>query len=233
MGYGPFFELHESVANASMQVFIGVSAIVILLMQSLLIEQRIIKERWTEELLEINTQLEKKVEERTHELREANNKLSEINLKLASISITDGLTQIANRRHFDEIISQEYARHVRSQANLSLILLDIDHFKAFNDNYGHVNGDECLRQVARVIADCAVRPADLAARYGGEEFACILPETDSNGAVTVAENIRIGVMALKIPHKASKAAEYVTVSLGVITVQCSENISVVEIVAKV
>ncbi|MBF0259965.1 MAG: diguanylate cyclase [Desulfamplus sp.] len=177
--------------------------------------------------------MEKKVEERTYELRKANKNLSETNLKLAAISITDGLTQIANRRHFDEIMSQEYTRHIRSRANLSLILLDIDHFKAFNDNYGHVNGDECLRQVARVIADCAARPADLAARYGGEEFACILPETDSNGAVAVAENIRIGVMALKIPHKASKVAEYVTVSLGVITVQCSENISAVEIVAKV
>ncbi|MEI7893494.1 MAG: CHASE domain-containing protein, partial [Myxococcales bacterium] len=107
--------------------------------------------------------------------------LEELNRNLEVLTITDSLTGIANRRHFDEVLVQEHARHARSGAELSLILLDVDHFKAFNDTYGHVKGDDCLRQVAQVIADCATRAADLAARYGGEEFACILPETDRSG----------------------------------------------------
>ncbi len=232
MGYGPFFEVHKDVSNASMQTFIGFSAFVILIMQALLVEQRTIQEKWENDLLNINRQLEQKVDERTHELSETNLKLYEINQKLEKLSITDGLTQIANRRHFDEVLDKEYNRHIRTQSELSLILLDIDHFKAFNDYYGHVNGDECLKKVARVIANCSSRPADLAARYGGEEFVCVLPDTDSNGAINVAENIRLGVKTLEIPHHRSKVAEYVTVSLGVVTAQCSNNISAVEIVAK-
>lgn len=159
--------------------------------------------------------------------------LEESNRKLETLSITDGLTGIANRRHFDEVLVQEHARHARSGAELSLILLDIDHFKAFNDNYGHIKGDECLRQVARVISDCAARPADLAARYGGEEFACILPETDRNGAIIIAEKIRRGILALSIPHKGSSTAECVTASLGVETVRCTGEGSVVEMLAQV
>ncbi|MBF0118178.1 MAG: diguanylate cyclase [Desulfobacterales bacterium] len=232
MGYGPFFELHKEVSNASMQTFIGFSALVILIMQALLVEQRTIKEQWAYDLLKINRQLEQKVEERTSELRETNLKLYETNQKLEKLSITDGLTKIANRRHFDEVFGREYSRHIRSQADLSIILLDIDHFKAFNDNYGHLSGDDCLRKVARVIANCAKRPNDLAARYGGEEFVCILPETDSDGAVSVAKNIHVGVEALLIPHKGSKAAEHVTVSIGVVTAKCLKNISAEEIVAK-
>jgi diguanylate cyclase (GGDEF)-like protein len=154
------------------------------------------------------------------ERKEAEKALEESKRALEAISITDGLTGIANRRRFDEALSQEYARHVRSGAELSLILLDIDHFKAFNDNYGHLAGDDCLRQIGRVIADCAARPADLAARYGGEEFACILPETDDTGAVIIAEQIRRGIQALAIPHKGSDAADCVTASLGVVTLQC-------------
>jgi diguanylate cyclase (GGDEF)-like protein/PAS domain S-box-containing protein len=158
--------------------------------------------------------------------------LEESNRKLEALSATDGLTRIANRRRFDEVLAQEHARLARSWTELSLILLDIDHFKAFNDSYGHVNGDECLRQVARVIADCTARPADLAARYGGEEFACILPETDRKGAVAIAEKIRSGIIALAIPHKGSSVAEYVTASMGVVTVKCTPDGSAVEIVAQ-
>jgi diguanylate cyclase (GGDEF)-like protein/PAS domain S-box-containing protein len=156
------------------------------------------------------------------ERKEAEKALEESKRALEAISITDGLTGIANRRRFDEALSQESARHVRSGAELSLILLDIDHFKAFNDNYGHLAGDDCLRQIGRVIADCAARPADLADRYGGEEFACILPETDDTGAVIIAEQIRRGIQALAIPHKGSDAADCVTASLGVVTLQCDQ-----------
>jgi diguanylate cyclase (GGDEF)-like protein len=192
------------------------------------------------QLRESYATLELKVSERTRDLESKNRELvdaiarqEELTAKLEALSITDSLTGIANRRRFDEILAQEHARLARSGAELSLILLDIDHFKSYNDNYGHVMGDECLRQIARVIADCTARPADLAARYGGEEFACILPETDQSGAVAIADKIRRGIMALVIPHNGSSVAEYVTASLGVVTVKCTPDESVVDIVAQV
>lgn len=158
--------------------------------------------------------------------------LEEFNRKLETLSITDGLTGIANRRHFDGVLAQEHARHSRSGAELSLIMLDIDHFKAFNDNYGHVKGDDCLRRIGRVLADCAARPTDLAARYGGEEFAFIIPETDSSGALIIAEKIRRSIMALDIPHCGSSAAHMVTASLGVVTVRCSADITADDIISQ-
>jgi len=150
------------------------------------------------------------------EQKRAEMALEESNRKLELLSITDGLTGIANRRRFNEALLTEYRRHTRSGSRLSLILLDIDHFKAFNDTYGHVHGDECLRRVAAVIAECASRTTDLPARYGGEEFACILPETDLNGATVLAEKIRSSIEALGIPNAGSKVAEYVTASMGVL-----------------
>jgi len=158
--------------------------------------------------------------------------LEDSNRKLQALSITDALTGIANRRFFDEVLEQEYCRHSRTGSQLSLIFLDVDHFKTFNDTYGHVQGDECLRQIAQIIADCVPRSSDLAARYGGEEFACILPETDIYGAVSVAEKIRLNILGHGIPHNKSSVADYVTVSLGVVTWQCSAGGSAVDVVAK-
>ena len=167
------------------------------------------------------------------ERKQAEVALAASNRKLEALSNTDGLTGIANRRRFDEVLGQEYARHARSGAKLSLILLDIDYFKLFNDYYGHVRGDECLQEVARVLADCVARSTDLAARYGGEEFGCILPETDRSGAVAVAEKIRQGIMARAIPHQESKIADCVTASLGVVSVQCTVGGSVMDVIAQV
>ena len=138
--------------------------------------------------------------------------------RLSTLAHTDGLTGLANRRRFDEVLALEVERQSRSLTALSLILLDVDHFKAYNDQYGHQAGDDCLKAVAQVIAAMAGRAIDIAARYGGEEFACILPETDASGARWVAEQIRLGVVALRLPHAASPTAPYVTVSLGVATV---------------
>jgi len=165
--------------------------------------------------------------------KRAEEALEESNRKLEIMSLTDGLTSIANRRHFDATLSQEISLHIRSEADLSLILLDIDHFKAFNDCYGHVAGDDCLKQIARVIADNTTRPTDLAARYGGEEFACILPSTNANGAAIVAEKIRHSIQSLAIPHEQSGVADCVTASLGVITVKCTMGISVQDIITRV
>ncbi|MFZ5775131.1 MAG: diguanylate cyclase domain-containing protein [Thermodesulfobacteriota bacterium] len=167
------------------------------------------------------------------ERKQAEEALQESNRKLEALSNTDGLTGIANRRLFDETLAREYARHARSGAPLSLILLDIDYFKSFNDCYGHVKGDECLQQVAQAMNGCVTRPPDLVARYGGEEFACILPETDGRGATVIAEKIRRDILALAIPHQGSNIAEWVTASLGVVTERCTPDGSALDLVTTV
>lgn len=136
----------------------------------------------------------------------------------------DGLTQIANRRRFDEYLSQEWARHLRLQRPLSLLISDIDHFKLYNDKYGHQLGDACLRSVAAVINKHA-RNGDLAARYGGEEFAVILPNTELVEAVQVAKRICGAVAGAALPHAESPFDERVTVSIGVACnkPQCNEE----------
>jgi diguanylate cyclase (GGDEF)-like protein len=159
------------------------------------------------------------------EARIANLTLAQANRKLEALSSTDALTGIANRRRFDETLAREYARHARLGVELSLILLDVDFFKLYNDHYGHQRGDDCLRRIAGVLSECAKRPADLVARYGGEEFVCILPETDPGGAIQVAECIRQGVMKLAIPHARSEVADRVTVSLGVVSAFCGSGTS--------
>ncbi len=129
----------------------------------------------------------------------------------------DGLTDIANRRYFDQRAEREWKRVLRTGLPLSLLLIDIDHFKQYNDHYGHGAGDECLRQVAQALAHCGERPSDLVARYGGEEFVALLPETKINGARHLAERMRAAVEALAIPHARSSAASVVTLSIGVAT----------------
>jgi diguanylate cyclase (GGDEF)-like protein len=126
----------------------------------------------------------------------------------------DGLTQIANRRRFDEYLLQEWRRHIRMQQSLSLLICDVDHFKLFNDSYGHQAGDECLKSVAKAINQC-FRGGDLVARYGGEEFAMVLPQTNRAGAVQVAERVRAAVAAAVLPHAGSPVRDQVTVSIGV------------------
>ncbi|MDP2876177.1 MAG: diguanylate cyclase [Holophaga sp.] len=140
-------------------------------------------------------------------------------------ALTDGLTRLANRRHFDEVLHTEFYRLKRSGAPLSVIMLDVDHFKKFNDQYGHMAGDECLRRVGRVMTTIVGRGSDLAARYGGEEFAVILPETDHQGAHTMAERLRRSIEELSIPHLENSTGDHVTVSLGVVTQRASELVS--------
>ncbi len=146
------------------------------------------------------------------ELLEEVRKANEI---LRQASAIDGLTGLANRQSFEEFMDREWRRAIRDQRHLSLIMADIDHFKAYNDNYGHQGGDDCLKKVARVIADEVKRPADLAARYGGEEFMVVLPATDLNGALEMAEKLRAKVEALSVPHAYSSTASVVTISIGV------------------
>lgn len=141
--------------------------------------------------------------------------LREQSAVLRTLSYTDGLTGIANRRHFDERLAEECARSRRSGTGLSLFIIDIDFFKAYNDTYGHLQGDNCLREVAQTLAGVLQRPGDMVARYGGEEFAAILPETDHQGAMRMADAMRQAVQALALEHGDSAVAPCVTVSIGV------------------
>ncbi|MGL4503860.1 MAG: GGDEF domain-containing response regulator [Planktothrix sp.] len=149
--------------------------------------------------------------------KKAENALKKANQKLQKLACIDGLTQVSNRRKFDEYLKQEWVRLGRKNYPLSLILCDIDYFKAYNDTYGHPAGDECLKQVAQAICQAVKRPADLVARYGGEEFAAILPHTHCTGALSVARNIQQEIQQLDIKHCASDVGDIVTISLGICT----------------
>jgi len=133
---------------------------------------------------------------------------------LERLAMIDGLTGLPNRRAFDETYEREWRRAARNQSSLSLLLLDIDFFKAYNDAYGHLAGDDCLKQVAAVLARALVRPGDFMARFGGEEFVCVLPETTLEGALQLAEKLRSAVEQLQIPHEMSSIAPVVTISIG-------------------
>ncbi|NEP41303.1 MAG: PleD family two-component system response regulator [Okeania sp. SIO2H7] len=151
-------------------------------------------------------------------LQELTKKLEAANQRLQQLASLDGLTEVANRRRFDECLTLEWSRLAREKLPLSLILCDIDCFKLYNDACGHQKGDECLKQVAQILKQTIKRPADLAARYGGEEFAVILPNTDLTGAVQIAETINAEVKAKQIQHPASQVNKYVTLSLGVASI---------------
>lgn len=141
---------------------------------------------------------------------------------LEEYAFLDGLTEIPNRRRFDAVMEKEWNRALRSQLPLSIVLMDIDHFKAFNDAYGHGKGDECLRQVAGAIQSSLKRAGDFVARYGGEEFAAILPYTEAAEALPMAKHIQESVSGLTIGHESSPVAEHITLSLGVGSIRPTE-----------
>jgi diguanylate cyclase (GGDEF)-like protein/PAS domain S-box-containing protein len=144
--------------------------------------------------------------------------LQTANQQLENLAMVDQLTQIANRRRFDQKLNFLWEQLLRKQDCISLLLCDIDYFKQYNDTYGHAAGDDCLRLVGQAFQQTVKRATDLAARYGGEEFAVILPNTDTHGAVQIAQAINQAIQHLKIPHTASSVMEYVTVSIGIATV---------------
>ncbi len=163
------------------------------------------------QLMDKNAELQAEVWQR----KKAEKELLEANLELKKLVNIDGLTGVANRRYFDATLEQEWYRLKREELPLSLIMCDIDYFKHYNDYYGHIKGDRCLTKVAQTMQEAVKRSADLVARYGGEEFAVILPNTNLRGAMKVAENIRLAVQNLKMPHCRSQVSEYVSLSLGV------------------
>ncbi len=175
------------------------------------VENQLALRRLQRQLQEQNEQLKQEINSRII----AERLLQEANEQLGRLVNLDGLTQLANRRCFDEYLEQEWQRLAREQSPLSLIMCDIDFFKNYNDTYGHVAGDDCLRKVSRVIKQAVRRPADLAARYGGEEFVLVLPNTDVEGAMGVTEIIRQNLLELAILHEDSAVSNWVTFSMGV------------------
>ena len=172
-----------------------------------------------DKLINTNIILEEKVKEKTQELQEKNKELEKL-------SQTDALTGVANRAKFDEHLKVSWRRSLRYKKQISLLIIDIDHFKAVNDTYGHQTGDNYLKKVAASIHDLVSRVDDLPARYGGEEFALILEDTKTDGAVTVAEKLRQNIFGLKLENKFSKTEPFVTVSIGIASVLPAKEISI-------
>lgn len=150
--------------------------------------------------------------------------LHDANQELQRLSMTDGLTGLSNRRMFDESFQREWRRCLRLKKPMSLVMLDVDNFKQYNDLYGHPQGDECLKAIAKKLSKSAPRPADLVARYGGEEFVMVLGETDQNGARWVAERVRQRVALLQLPHTGSQH-QFVSVSCGISSVYPTRELS--------
>ncbi|MEO0293075.1 MAG: diguanylate cyclase [candidate division WOR-3 bacterium] len=166
--------------------------------------------------LKLKEEIEKR-KKREQELLEITKKLDEANKKLKQMSYLDGLTSIPNRRYFEEFFRREWRHAIRAKTPISLIMFDIDYFKAYNDTYGHLNGDECLKKLAFHMSSLLKRPRDFLCRYGGEEFIAVLPETDERGAFEVASRFLRETEKLKIAHKASKINKNVTISIGIAT----------------
>ena len=152
--------------------------------------------------------------------------------ELKELATKDALTGIANRRFFDEYLEKEWKRAQRDQYPFSIVMIDLDFFKAYNDTYGHQKGDTCLKEVATTIDEAMKRPADMAARYGGEEFALILPETSSEGAVSLAERLRKSIYDLNLEHKNSSCEPRVTVSMGVATMKVDKESDFANLILK-
>jgi diguanylate cyclase (GGDEF)-like protein len=152
------------------------------------------------------------------------------NYQLRELALIDSLTQVPNRRYFDDYLHQEWRRTLRESTSLSLILCDVDFFKPYNDTYGHQKGDETLRAIAKALKNTVQRPGDVVARYGGEEFGIILPATTSIGAARISEEIQRSVSYLAIPHEPSEVSQYVTLSLGIASIQPQQPLSPEQIV---
>lgn len=200
----------EPVYKRYKNLLIGVSIVsisaVLIMLWKFRTQKVLLKDR-----VEHGQNLERMVYERTMELEISNSKLQQL-------SNLDGLTQLYNRRYFDDALEKEIKRCQRTETSLSLLMCDIDFFKKYNDTYGHLAGDDCIKLVADSIQTSCSRVADVSARYGGEEFAAILPGTDSVGAAEIANNIQLALAAKKIPFEHSELNDQVTMSIGVVTV---------------
>lgn len=177
------------------------------------VENQLNQKRLYQQLQQHNALLKTEIDERLR-IEKA---LTEANQTLELLASLDGLTGIPNRRCFDEYIATEWQRCLRGSFLLSLILIDVDFFHRYNENYGHLAGDDCLKKVATILANVSQRATDLPARYGGEEFVIVLPHTSQMGARTIAEEMQKAIAEQRIPHRKSSVSNYLTISIGVAT----------------
>jgi diguanylate cyclase (GGDEF)-like protein len=189
------------------------------------------RQRAEAEILTLNVGLELRVQDRTQQLAEVSAQLGVVNRSLKELSRRDGLTGLANRRFFDTYLADQIRNARRHKRALSLVLCDVDSFKGYNDHYGHQAGDECLKRVAAALKSCCRRPGDMAARYGGEEFALILPDTELDAAMIIAEAARATVAQMEIAHTTSIAVPYVSISGGVAVLSLTRAGSAQQLIA--
>lgn len=218
----PYSEITGPINKHAREIF-GLAGFVIILLG--VVGLTLFKSKKEKAKLEIETRYLKQISDGAKALdaemerrMESSKQLEEANRQLKRLTFIDGLTGIANRRHFDEFLEKEWLRNMRDNKPVSLIMGDIDFFKNYNDIYGHQAGDNCLKHVAAILNNIAKRPGDLAARYGGEEFAVILSGTYLKQAGVLAENANKNLSETRIPRSDSQAADYVTLSFGVASI---------------
>lgn len=192
------------------------------------IEHQLIILRLRRQLMEQNQRMQREIEER----KRVEAAVQKANQELERLAYLDGLTQVSNRRRFDSYLQQEWERSKQDQTPLSLILIDVDYFKRYNDTYGHQAGDDCLIQIAQTVQGAVEGSRDLVARYGGEEFAVILPQGSQERAYQVARQIQSLVQELGLPHRQSKVSPIVTLSLGIATLLPRSTFSADELIAE-
>jgi diguanylate cyclase (GGDEF)-like protein len=214
-------------------VFVGLLGLLLLLASSNRARRRALTELADERALLAGRVAERTAEldERLAELARRNEDLTAMKAQLSLLANTDGLTRLANRRHFDTVLDRELRRLQRQGGCLSVVMMDVDCFKAYNDRRGHVAGDRCLQAIAELLMASARRPTDTAARYGGEEFALVLPDTAAAGARQLAQQLLDDLDLMAMPHPDSPAAPHVTLSAGIVTVGGDQRLSPDEVVA--
>jgi len=214
---GQEFGLYDTQFGTALMVLMSIAFCVIAVAwtATTLHKVDLVRKRIEAENLSLNAGLESRVQERTHELAQVSSQLRLVNGTLELLSNQDGLTGVANRRRFDTHLGEQISIARRYERSLALVLCDVDSFKAYNDHYGHLAGDECLKRIAAALRSCCRRPADMVARYGGEEFAIILPETELGDATKIAGAAKDAVVQLAIEHEQSPTAPYVSISGGI------------------
>lgn len=178
------------------------------------------------EMYHVMQQMQTTIEQQTEQLQQLNQRLKLANQQLAKLAELDELTQVVNRRHLKKFLAQEWIHHQQFAKPLSVIMCDVDHFKAYNDTYGHLAGDRCLAQVAQALREVIRQNSDLVSRYGGEEFLVVLPNTNQQGAECVAKKIINKLNNLRLPHSSSSTSDYVTLSLGLATIVPNGDVSI-------
>ena len=206
-------DLNALYVNIRTEIYIVVALMIILILSSIIGLYLLQRKRYFSRIKEIEQEEEKR-------------KI------LETYAYIDSMTQIANRRYFDQFLDKEWRYCQRNKKNLCIVLIDIDNFKLYNDRYGHQAGDECLKKVARVLDDNLNRSHDFIARYGGEEFICILPNTNIEDAKVICEKLRVEIENLKIPHEDSKTSNVVTISIGISCTIPNENIEMNDLIRK-